>query len=399
MSVAAPATEATPVSPPAEKLSRLASLDRLRGLIMVLMALDHASGFVARHHASEFWAGELTVHASALSFVLRLVTHLCAPGFFFLTGCGIDLFARSRRAAGWSEWRIARTLVTRGLLLVLINQLVENPAWLIGILSAPPAAGAVVVPGGGGTPFLFTGVLTALGLSLVLGGLLVRFGSAVWLVLAAAGLWATSALVPPADQVAAEFPQLLRLLLVPGQTGALMVLYPVLPWFALSALGVVYARALTRAPARTLGLTPWIGLVLVAVALALRAAGGFGNIRAPRDGTWIEFLNFVKYPPALVFSLFTIGVDLMLLAALATAGRRLGAAGRWLERFGSVPLFFYLAHLYLYAVVGAAFFRSPASLEVMILVWLAGLVPLGWLCARYRAFKQRQPAGSVWRMF
>lgn len=397
MSAAVPVPVAVPVREPIETASRIAGLDRLRGLIMVLMALDHASGLVARHHASEFWAGELTVHDSALSFVLRFVTHLCAPGFFFLVGCGIDLFARSRRAAGWSEWRIGRTLIARGLLLVGINQLIENPAWLIGFLSGPPHP--IVVPGGGGPPFLATGVLTALGLSLVLGGLLVRFGSGVWLTLGVAALWATSAFIPPADHLTTEFSPLVRLLLVPGQTGVFMVLYPAVPWFALTALGVVYSRALTRAPAGTMRLTPWIGLAMVIAALAIRAAGGFGNIRTPRDATWIEFLNFVKYPPALVFSLFTLGVDLMLFAGLSAAGRRLGALGRWLERFGSVPLFFYIVHLYLYAIAGALFFRRPASLEVMIAIWLAGLVPLGWLCARYRAFKQRQPVESMWRMF
>ena len=69
--------------------------------------------------------------------------------------------------------------------------------------------------------------------------------------------------------------------------------------------------------------------------------------------------------------------------------------------FGEImtPLFFYVAHLYLYAIVEALFFRRGISLQAMYLVWIAGLVPLWFLCRRYRAFKERRPAESVWRMF
>jgi len=378
---------------------RIAALDQLRGLIMALMAIDHASAFVARHHASEFWAGELTVHASAFSFLTRLVTHLCAPGFFFLMGCGLDLFARTRRAAGWSETRIARALVTRGLLLVVVNQLIENPAWILGFLMQPAPPVPPVIPGGGGGPFLVTGVLTGLGLSLATGGLLVRLGARFWVLLAVACLGVTDALTPPPEEVAVIFTPLTRLLLVPGHSGPLMVLYPLVPWLAFAALGVVYARGLAVVPARTWRLTPWVGAGLVVAALALRAAGGFGNLRLPRDGTWIEFLNFVKYPPALVFALFTLGANLVLLAGFAAVGSRLGRLGHWLEIFGRTPLFFYIAHLYLYSLAGALLFRRPVSLEVMYVVWLAGLVPLAWLCARYGDFKQRQHADSIWRFF
>ena len=134
----------------------------------------------------------------------------------------------------------------------------------------------------------------------------------------------------------------------------------------------------------------------IAAAIALRAFGGFGNICLPRDSSWIEFLNFVKYPPALVFSLFMLGANLILLAVLSGRDSR---PMRILTVYGRAPLFFYLAHLYLYALLGALFFRHAVSLQAMYPVWLAGLVPLYFGCQRYRAFKESHPPESVWRLF
>src|ERR1051325_1284128 len=90
---AAPAAERSVVRP-----ARLLALDGLRGLIMVAMALDHANFFVAREHPSpEFWNGSFPFYPNALAFLTRLVTHLAAPGFFFLMGAGMVLLAESRR--------------------------------------------------------------------------------------------------------------------------------------------------------------------------------------------------------------------------------------------------------------------------------------------------------------
>ena len=366
---------------------------------MVLMALDHASAFIAHRHSAEFWSGDITRYDSALPFLVRFVTHLCAPGFFFLMGCGMALRSQWQSEQGWSHGRIAGFHLKRGALLVAINQLVENPAWGLGLAFriSDVARLSEAVPGGGWGPYLVTGVLTGLGLSLAVGGLLLRFGSRIWLVIAAAALLATELLIPPPEQGRTVFHPLVRLLMVPGHTNVLMVLYPLIPWFALTALGVVFGRAVRRDPAATLRAAPWIGLVLAVMALGLRALGGFGNIVAPRDDSWIEFLNFVKYPPALVFTCFTLGVNLLILGSLTL--RRVGAAASSLAVFGRAPLLFYIAHLWLYAMLGAVFFRRPARLQTMMTVWLFGLVPLWFLCRRYRSFKESLPAHSFWRFF
>ena len=106
---------------------------------MVLMAIDHASFFIARVHPAETWAAPPPYYDGVAAFLTRWLTHLCAPGFFLLMGIGLVWFAESRRAAGWSSQRITRFYVTRGATLLFIQHFIENPAWLLGILSADPA--------------------------------------------------------------------------------------------------------------------------------------------------------------------------------------------------------------------------------------------------------------------
>ncbi len=129
------------------------------------------------------------------------------------------------------------------------------------------------------------------------------------------------------------------------------------------------------------------------------ARPGFGNIRVPRDSSWIEFLNFIKYPPALVFTLFTLGVNVLVLTWLDRIQEHLGRVGRWLQVFGQAPLAFYLAHLWLYSLIGAVVFRDGAGYATVYVIWLASLWPLYFVTRRYRDFKQTQPVDSYWRMF
>lgn len=107
---------------------RMAGLDAFRGFIMVLMALDHASYFIAKTHSHEFWGAELPHYPGAMEFLTRWVSHLCAPGFFLVMGIGVVMLVSSREKAGWSAGRISRFFMIRGALLILIQFFVENPA-------------------------------------------------------------------------------------------------------------------------------------------------------------------------------------------------------------------------------------------------------------------------------
>jgi len=368
------------------KASRLLPLDALRGLIIVLMALDHANHFIAQQHSpGEYWGGPFPVYHDALTFLTRLVTHLSAPGFFFLMGAGMLLFAHSRRKQGWSEWAIIGHFLIRGALLIVLQLLVVNRAWELS-------------PGGWG-PEIYIGVLFALGGTMILGSLLLRLKPEVLLALTVALVLGAELLTPDPSLWDQVFQPLNRLLLIPGGNLELWVNYPVLPWLELVTFGMLFGHWLVDDSGKAFKRALGFGAAFLLAFLVLRYLDGFGNIR-PRGGdTWIDFLNLVKYPPSITFNLLTMGVTLIIMGLFARAGEKLQRFFRPLVVFGRVPLFFYLAHLFLYAGLGLWLTPNGTSIPKMYPYWLLGLLILYPLCLWYGRLKQRQVANSILRFF
>ncbi len=375
---------------------RLLYLDALRGLIMILMAVDHASFFIAHKHPAEFWGQPLPEYAGALPFLTRFVTHFCAPGFFFLMGIGMMLFAASRRQLGWTDSAIRKHFLTRGALLVVLQLFIENPAWVLG----PAAELGSQPPGGGSSVMLHFGVLYGLGASMIVCAFLLRLNAIVLDCISLLAVLLTQVLIPGPENVAQLYSPLARLLLIPGHTNIVQVFYPLLPWLGLAVFGLIFARWILANPAAIPRKAALIGAGFLLLFLLVRLAGGFGNIHPVNNATWITFLNVTKYPPSLAYVLLTLGVDLLLLALFA---RVVTTLRRWVKPlfvFGQTALFFYLAHLYLYAVMGLTITPSGGtSLGWMYAYWAGGLGLLYLLCVRYRTFKQSTAPNSVWRFF
>lgn len=371
---------------------RLAPLDALRGAIMIVMALDHANLFIAHQHPRpEIWNGLLPTYTTALAFLTRFVTHFAAPGFFFLLGAGVTLFADARRQVGWTWSAVVRHLILRGGLLIVLQFLIEDPAWPIA------SAGRPLLPGLE-EPVYF-GVLYALGVTLIASALLLCSRSRGLIGLSLAAVLLTQALFPVYIRSVPPSSLWLQVLLIPGNTADLSILYPPIPWLGLTLFGVVFGRWLLADRARTYRRAAVIGGAFIASFFVVRALDGFGNIRSVEGANWIAFFNVVKYPPSLVFLLITLGVDLLLLALCVPVERFVARWGKPLLVFGANPLFFYLAHLYLYAVLGRLFFPRGASLPVLYAMWLTGLLILYPLCWAFGRFKRRQPLPSIWRFF
>ena len=387
-----PQTEAKP--------HRLSVLDAQRGLIMIFMALDHASLFLAAQHFSEFWGIPLPHYGDAVSLVTRVVSHLCAPGFFFLMGVGMHLYRASRHAQGRSEAHIIRHFAVRGLVLIAMDIFIITPTWIIGSLDEFLAGESTlgVVPGAGGDILMATGVLAALGGAMILAAFCLRLGPVATAVLGVATLLMCQAVVPEAARVHDPMSLLELMFLVAGHGGFIVITYPILPWFCVCLFGVAYGHAVRADPRRAMKLALPAGvLALVAFAL-VRAAGGFGVHHPLAGDGWMAFLTVTKYPPSIAFLLLSLGVNALLLASIFAAQRHLDGAGRALLVFGRAPLFFYVVHLYLYALVGLAY-PGHTSLLGMYPIWVLGLVALYPLCKRYDVFKRGKAENSLWRLF
>lgn len=353
---------------------RLYPLDALRGLIIVFMALDHANYFIAQQHSpGEYWGGPFPAYDSALPFLTRLVTHFSAPGFFFLMGAGMLLFANSRWIKGWSAWQISGHFWIRGTLLIALQLFVVNPIWKAGP---------------GFFPDTYIGVLIALGGTMILGSFLFRLNPSALLILTL-GLLIGTEMLHPTPEVWGQLsndPWNLTLMRS-GGTGELWSNFPVLPWLELVVFGMLFGRWLLDDEKKAYQKGLWIGIALLVLFFILRSADGFGNIRPRIGDTWIDFLNVVKYPPSLTFTFLTLGVNLIFLWGFSKAGERVETTSKPLVAYGCVPLFVYVLHLYLYMLMGRYFAPQGTSLSIMYIYWLLGLVILYPLAVWYERLK------------
>ena len=329
--------EVTLQQPPTR--ARVASLDTIRGLVMVVMALDHVRDFTNRS-AMLGSPTDLTTATSAV-FLTRWVTHMCAPTFALTAGLGAWLWlSQAQSRAGLTAF-----LATRGLWLAVLEITVMQ---ILYYFSWPT-----------GAPLLLL-VLWSLGLSMVL------LAGLAWLPrpLLLAGAGAAILLNPllgdfgrPGSPAAEALWTLMSRggLLQFGET-SIAVPYPLIPWAGVTALGFCMGPLLhsQRAGERLLVIG---GTIIVAFVL-LRLANDYGDqAHWSRQGsdlrTLLSFLNVSKYPASPAFLLMTLGLAMTMLGAL----ERTGASSRFLGPLavlGSVPLFFYLLHFLLAHLLATA---------------------------------------------
>ncbi|HLL75375.1 MAG TPA: heparan-alpha-glucosaminide N-acetyltransferase domain-containing protein [Pyrinomonadaceae bacterium] len=324
----------------AESRTRLDSVDLLRGLVMVVMALDHVRDFL--HYATPLFDPTDLSRAGPALFLTRWVTHFCAPVFVFLAGTGAFLSG----ARGKTRGELSRFLLTRGLWLVLLELTVIRLAWTFD-------------PTYRITPLQ---VIWAIGWSMVALSALVRLPA--WAV-ATFGV-AVVALHNLLDPVPAEsFGPLgwLWSLLHTGEPleplpGRLFIpLYPLLPWVGVMAAGYGFGRVLLLERERRRRLLLRLGVGLTLAFVVLRALNFYGDPRPwafQESGlfTLFSFVNTQKYPPSLLFLLMTLGPAII---ALRLFDRGAGPLSRLLVNFGRAPLFYYVLHLYLIQILAIVF--------------------------------------------
>jgi uncharacterized membrane protein len=355
------------------------------------MALDHANHFIAhKHPQAEMWGGAFPAYADPIAFLTRLVTHLSAPGFFFLMGVGMFLFAAARRKQGWTERTIMRHFWIRGAILVALKLLVIDRAWEL-------------APNGWAGFSLYIGVLFALGGTMIIASLFLRLKPIYLVALTIALFIGTELLSPnPSAWGPVRFNPLNfinALVLTPGGIPeiGLWSNYPILPWLELVIFGIVFGNWLVADSKQAFKRAWIIGAIFLVALVAIRYLDGFGNIQPRMGNSWIDFLNVVKYPPSMAFTLLTMGVNLILLSVFAWLTDKAQSLTRLLAVFGRAPLFFYVVHLFLYAALGYVFTPRGTSIPAMYPYWFLGLAILFPMCWWYGEFKQHQLVNSNWR--
>jgi len=317
-----------------ERSPRIVSIDFLRGLVMIIMALDH----VRMYFGLGTWYSEPTNLATTtpLLFFTRWITHFCAPAFVFLAGTSAFLYGMRR--ANVSE--TALFLLTRGLWLIFVELVIVNFAWTFDITYS----------------FRILQVIWAIGISMVVLSGLVFLPK--WMILAIGMILVFGHnLLDPITFEGASARDVIWYAL--HQSNSVFIdsthwinfVYPVLPWIGLMALGYGFG-SLYQDDFPVEQRRQWllrIGVGAVILFILLRGSNLYGEPhvweRQPSlVFSLISFLNTTKYPPSLQFLLMTIGPALMFLSAIEPLGNRLPKP---VIVFGNVPFFFYIVHLYI----------------------------------------------------
>ena len=364
-------------APPSQRAYRLTSIDLLRGLVLVIMVLDHArDDFVAGSTQNPM----TDPHVTPLLFATRWITHFCAPVFVLLAGVSAGLMTARR-----SPRELGAFLLKRGLWLILVEWFAISTAWSFAPFGFGQAGGLVVVP---------LQVIWAIGASMVVLAGVQFLGARACLIIGLALVFGHNLLDPvwppstPRDGIAHPLWVALhaQMAVIAGPY-RIVLSYPLLPWLGVMLSGFGIAEVFRLEPRRRDALLLRGGIALTLGFVALRAFDVYGDPHAwhvderGAVGTVMSFLNTEKYPPSLLYLLMTIGPAAIL---CAFAERFRGAARDTLVMFGRVPFAFYVAHLYLLhvlaIVLGVLQGFDARSFLVMAWAFPQGYgVPLPWL--------------------
>jgi uncharacterized membrane protein len=378
----------------AAPVSRVASVDILRGIVMVVMALDH----VRDYFTNVRYLPEDLTQTNAPLFFTRWITHFCAPSFVFLAGTGAFLsLGRGRDVRA-----LSRFLWTRGLWLVVLEFTFVRSAWLFGV---SPSAG------------IWVQVIWALGVSMIVLAALVRLPlswiAAIGVVMIAGHNLLDPIRIPPTTPLGWLWSVLhvQGVLLSDGQP-FLFVAYPLIPWIGVMASGYAFGALLQRPEVERRRALLQLGGALTVGFVLIRLVNAYGDpspwsVQKDAVTTLLSFLNTTKYPPSLDYLLMTLGPAILSLVAFE---RWSGPVAQFFSVFGRVPLFYYLAHIVLAhllagltamalgfgtAVLFGAIFFAPVDgwgfgLGVVYLMWFVVILLLYFPCRWYADLKARR---------
>jgi len=395
---------------------RIESIDFLRGIVMIIMALDH----VRMYFGFGTWYSEPTNLSTTtpLLFFTRWITHFCAPVFVFLAGTSAFLSRSSRfhfsmkRAglSGSNKTSLNKTawhLFTRGIWLIVLELTIVNFAWTFDITFS----------------FRILQVIWVIGVSMVILSVLVYLPMQIIFAIGVILVFGHNLLDPITTQGNGTLDLIWYALYQPNViflgNATISLFYSIIPWSGLMALGYVfggfYTEGFGEERRRQWMLLIGIGAVLLFILLRGFNLYGEPNPWAPQNSsmfTVVSFLNTSKYPPSLHFLLMTMGPALIFLSLSEKIRSRIAAP---VVVFGKAPLFFYILHLYFihalamlmlvlagrdwheYILSASAISSGTLSnfglrIEAVYIIWILMIASLYPLCKWYQRYKENNPA-------
>ena len=394
--------------------NRIQSIDVLRGLVMVIMALDHVRDF--------FYKADLKEAANAamdptnlettfpLLFFTRWITHFCAPIFVFLAGTSVFLMCQRK-----SKKEVSLFLVKRGLWLVIVEAIVITFGWTFN-----PFFNVIILQ-----------VIWAIGISMILLGLLVLLPYRVIFAIGVLIVAGHNLMDIPALSEGIRGTVLGNILYFStfstyqiSPEHFILIVYAFLPWTGVMMLGYCFGRLFQQsvdAPKRRSMLLK-LGSGLVILFIVLRLSNLYGDPMPWSEQsrgsvfTFLSFLNLNKYPPSLLFLCMTIGPGILFLALIEKVQN---GFTRVMNIYGRVPMFYYILHFYIiHLIVVVAFFAQgfgtddiaptgglpfmfkPNELGFGLVgvyaVWLFVVLILYPLCKKYDKYKTTHAREKWW---
>ena len=379
-------------------LTRIESIDLLRGLVMIIMALDHVRDYF---HADAFLFIPLDLEkTNAAIFATRWITHFCAPVFVFLAGTSAFLVGQRK-----SKKELSSFLLTRGLWLVVLEFTVLNFAWFFNVKFN----------------FIALTVIWALGMGMVVLAAVIHLPFRIILfagLLVVIGHNALDSIHVDGENVQSFFWKILHeAALVKFSDLIIFIGYPLLPWTGIMMVGYCFGALYLPSvdPLFRRKRLYLLGFFAIVVFFILRAINVYGDpapwlVQSSTLNTFLSFIKVTKYPPSLLYALITLGPALLFLAA---SERYSGKVVDVITALGRVPLFYYVVHIYvihilaLFAAMATGFQPSDMvfdsswitdspnlngygfSLLVVYVVWMLVVLALAPLCLWYDRYKRK----------
>ncbi|MEZ4793036.1 MAG: heparan-alpha-glucosaminide N-acetyltransferase domain-containing protein [Gelidibacter sp.] len=378
------------------KTNRIESIDILRGVVMVIMALDHVRDYF---HYGSFYNDPTNLETTTpILFFTRYITHYCAPVFVFLAGTSAFLYG-SRK----TKPELFRFLSTRGIWLIFLELVVNNLIWTFDLTFSFP----------------IVQVIWAIGVSMIVLSFLIYLPKKAILAIGAilvAGHNALDGIVVEGQSLQSMIWYFLhqQQMVVYSNDFIFLIQYPLIPWIGLMALGYCFGQLYIKdfnAQIRKNWLVN-LGCVLVGLFLLLRGLNIYGDLvpwsmQDTTARTILSFMNVTKYPPSLQYFCITLGPALLFLYAIESVKNKLTD---FFLVFGRVPLFYYFLHvlvIHTFAIIGILIFGGNwhdmildaksflnenlitygYSLFVVYCVWIGIVLLLYPFCKKYMVYK------------